>query len=306
MPLPELARKYADEMYAAQVDKVSRDLQAQRVETRSQYAMRGGVNSSNYVMAEVKIHGDAIRSLLQARADTLVRAYERVGAPFDDGTLREITDEVQKLGAIQQRHTISALVQIVIQTWGGNPPPDMQKAMTSQVESDVSSILGDVTRNLRIRRYEAAIDEQKLRSAYAAGLGKRWDVFISHASEDKDSFVRPLADALEKTGLQVWYDETTLKVGDSLRRAIDHGLSNSRYGIVVLSHSFFAKPWPQNELDGLFAMEVRGVKVILPVWHNVAKDDVSRYSPILAGRLAANSGDGIETVVRQLRDAMGS
>ena len=61
------------------------------------------------------------------------------------------------------------------------------------------------------------------------------DVFICHASEDKDGFVRSLADTLRTNHVDVWYDEFTLKVGDSLREAIDRGLTSSRFGIVVLS-----------------------------------------------------------------------
>ncbi len=68
--------------------------------------------------------------------------------------------------------------------------------------------------------------------------GKTHDVFISHASEDKDDFVRPLAYALINEGLDVWYDEMTLRIGDSLRQKIDKGLANSRVGLVVLSLSF--------------------------------------------------------------------
>jgi hypothetical protein len=68
-----------------------------------------------------------------------------------------------------------------------------------------------------------------------------WDVFISHASEDKDDFVRPLADNLQRSGLRVWFDEFTLTVGDSLRRSIDRGLAKSQYGIVVISPSFLEK-----------------------------------------------------------------
>jgi hypothetical protein len=79
---------------------------------------------------------------------------------------------------------------------------------------------------------------------------RRWDAFISHASEDKQEFVRPLADALQALGSSIWYDDFALTVGDSLRRSIDHGLANSRWGVVVLSPNFFAKHWPQIELDG--------------------------------------------------------
>jgi hypothetical protein len=74
--------------------------------------------------------------------------------------------------------------------------------------------------------------------------GEEHDVFICHASEDKGDFVRPLADELQRQGLRVWYDEFTLKVGDSLRREIDRGLRDARYGVVVLSPAFFVKDWP--------------------------------------------------------------
>lgn len=68
--------------------------------------------------------------------------------------------------------------------------------------------------------------------------GELYDVFISHASEDKDEVVRPLATALKNLGLRVWYDEFELKIGDSLRRKIDQGLSRSRFGVVVISRDF--------------------------------------------------------------------
>ncbi len=116
-----------------------------------------------------------------------------------------------------------------------------------------------------------------------------YDAFISHASEDKGDLVRPLAETLRNSGLTIWYDESELTVGDSLRRSIDKGLSRSRFGIVVLSPSFFAKDWPQYELDGLVAKEMTGGKVILPLWHKVSKNEVMQYSPTLADRVALNT-----------------
>jgi uncharacterized protein (DUF3820 family) len=68
----------------------------------------------------------------------------------------------------------------------------------------------------------------------------------------------------------------------------------------VLSRSFFLKKWPQNELNGLFSLEHKDKKVILPVWHGVTREDVNQYSPILADRLAAKSEDGISAVVKEL------
>lgn len=127
-----------------------------------------------------------------------------------------------------------------------------------------------------------------------------YDAFICHASEDKDSFVRPLAKELHRRGLNVWYDEFSLRVGDSLRRSIEHGLTKSLYGIVILSPDFFRKEWPQKELDGLTALESGERKIILPIWYKVNKDYVLKYSPILADRIAINSTHGIEHVVEEL------
>ena len=127
-----------------------------------------------------------------------------------------------------------------------------------------------------------------------------WDVFLSHASEDKDDFVRPLAEDLEQRGLRVWFDESTLRVGDSLRRSIDRGLTHSKFGIVVISKHFLNKEWPQKELDGLASRENDGVKVILPVWHNIDAKAVREASPILADRVATSSSKGLERVIKDL------
>ena len=116
-----------------------------------------------------------------------------------------------------------------------------------------------------------------------------YDVFISHASEDKDSFVRPFAEKLTAAGISPFYDEMTLGWGDSLRRRIEEGLARSRFGVVVLSKSFFAKEWPQRELDGLVQLEIQGHSRILPIWHEISKDEVTRFSPMLADKLALST-----------------
>lgn len=128
-----------------------------------------------------------------------------------------------------------------------------------------------------------------------------YDVFICHASADKVAFVRPLVEALRNQHVEVWYDEKSLKLGDSLRRAIDKGLSKSRFGVVVLSKAFFARNWPQYELDALAEREMAGKdKVLLPIWHDVTHQDVMEYSPALAGRKAVSSSEGIAKVVQEI------
>ncbi len=113
-----------------------------------------------------------------------------------------------------------------------------------------------------------------------------YDVFISHASEDKDSIVRSLAEALTEQGLKVWYDEFTLRIGDSLRQKIDRGLATSRVGLVVLSPAFISKGWTNYELDGIVTRSVSGEQILLPIWHNITKQEVVAFSPSIADKVA--------------------
>jgi hypothetical protein len=129
---------------------------------------------------------------------------------------------------------------------------------------------------------------------------EQWDVFISHASEDKEEIARPLANILSTKGMKVWLDESEILMGDSLRAKIDEGLANSHFGVVILSPSFFAKHWPQAELDGLVARETNGEKRILPVWHKLSFEEVRRHSPLLAGKLAARTEEGLKAVAEKV------
>ena len=127
-----------------------------------------------------------------------------------------------------------------------------------------------------------------------------WDVFISHASDDKDSIARPLRDALTEAGVKVWYDESELKWGDHLHQSIDEGLAKSGYGIVILSENFFKKDWPQRELEGLVAKEIEGRKVILPLWHKVDAAFIRSKSLLLAGIIGIPTSKGIPFIVQEV------
>lgn len=141
--------------------------------------------------------------------------------------------------------------------------------------------------------------------------GETWDVFISHASEDKEAVAEPLADELRARGLKVWLDRTELRIGDSLRRKIDYGLAHSTFGVVILSKAFFAKGWPQYELDGIVGMSVSGDQRMLPIWHEISRDEIARQSPSLVDKIARNTAlntvaeiaDEIAEVVQDAVDA---
>ena len=136
---------------------------------------------------------------------------------------------------------------------------------------------------------------------------KEYDVFISHASEDKDDIVRPMATALKDEGLVVWYDEFELRIGDSLRRKIDRGLAKSKVGLVVLSHSFIAKGWTNYELDGIVTRSVDGQQMLLPIWHNISKNEVVDYSPSLADKVARSTATHtIEEIASEIAELIRS
>lgn len=149
----------------------------------------------------------------------------------------------------------------------------------------------------RTRRVSAAA-----RKAISDRMKRYWAERRRPQAKVKDAIARPLYEALTAAGVSVWFDEAVLELGDSLRRKIDEGLARSRYGIVILSPRFFDKHWPQRELDGLVAKETAsGDKAILPIWHDLQAEDVVRYSPTLADRLAGRSDEGILALVEKIR-----
>lgn len=113
-----------------------------------------------------------------------------------------------------------------------------------------------------------------------------YDVFISHASEDKKEFVDELVSELRALGVNVWYDTSEVKWGHSIRERIDDGLKKSLYGIVILSPDYIAehKYWTKAELDGLFQKDSVQSNRLLPIWYKLSYEDVASYSPILASR----------------------
>lgn len=180
---------------------------------------------------------------------------------------------------------------------GGSTPMNLYAKSQFKTADEVFSFHCGLMLRLAERRFEQSQEEPD-------EIG--YDAFISHASEDKQEFVRPLAERLVELGLKIWYDEFELKVGDSLRGSIDRGLINSRYGIVVLSKNFFSKNWPQYELDGLTAREIDGQKVILPIWYGISKKDVLKYSLSLADKIAIDSSKKtIAEIAAELKEEMG-
>jgi hypothetical protein len=177
------------------------------------------------------------------------------------------------------------------------PPFANNAAVLVSLLSDLDRLSGATEQG---RQVEPA--EMTEEVAQAPGPETR-DVFISHASEDKDEIARPLADALQENGVTVWFDEFEMRLGDSLRRKIEEGLLVSRHGLTILSKAFFSKEWPQRELDALVGLESKD-KRIMPVWHGLTAEEIRRYAPLIADKYAVSSEKGIDAIVAAVKRAL--
>lgn len=125
----------------------------------------------------------------------------------------------------------------------------------------------------------------------------RWDFFISHASEDKDSVARPLAQALRAIGQRVWFDELTIKAGDALDEVIAQGTRASVFGIAVVSPRFFGRRWTEAELAAL-----EGKRMFL-VLTDMDAGELAKLRPSLANRLCLRAELGPKAVAESLVEA---
>lgn len=178
-------------------------------------------------------------------------------------------------------------------------------SLTNQVKPVIERRMENIQRNQSMSLgYQREEPESAPTASTAAGpVAKhtKFDVFLSHASEDKDTIARPLYEALQSAGVTVWFDEAVLRLGDNLRRKVGDGLARCNYGIITISPSFLSKEWPQRELDGLAAREVAdGKTILLPIWHEIDKAGIVKRSPTLADRLAAKSTEGIPALVEKI------
>jgi hypothetical protein len=267
--LADLEKKLAEES-KKEASKYKEQSQIERSITKGTslstlHSKQDKINRIMTDIASIQIKKAELRKKIAEQTDKLGRAKEQLTRE-EKSERKKITDIEKRREAEQIRH---------------------QRAITNELRSQYT------------------ISNQIANSSINENSDVDYDAFISHASEDKESFVKPLVSALIDKGYRIWYDEFELKVGDSLRRSIDNGLKKSKYGIVVLSASFFAKNWPQYELDGLVNKEMNGHKVILPIWHMVSKNQVQSYSPSLSDKVAINSSiSTIDEIVIQLSEVL--
>lgn len=126
-----------------------------------------------------------------------------------------------------------------------------------------------------------------------------YDVFISHAYEDKNAFTNELAYALKEKGLKVWYSGSDLKIGDSITTSVNNALKGAKYAIVVISPIYLEKQWAMNELNALFNQQADRSR-ILPILHNISAEQIKLKLPVIADRYAIPSEKGLAYIVSKI------
>lgn len=123
---------------------------------------------------------------------------------------------------------------------------------------------------------------------------KPYDVFISYVTEDRE-IVEQLNDALRKRGLRVWYAKEQLFPGAEIRKLIDAGLSQSQFGVALISPSY-SSHWALGELFVL----MREKEVLIPVLHETTVEQMAIQHPELITRYCLNTNAGIEQVAEDI------
>jgi hypothetical protein len=115
----------------------------------------------------------------------------------------------------------------------------------------------------------------------------RKDYFVCHASSDKETYARPLARALERAGMTCWIDEAEILPGDSITRAIDRGLVESQYVIVLITPAFLTQgQWRFYELRTALAQQITsGSTKIVPIVATLSEEDLATLADELPGLL---------------------
>lgn len=133
------------------------------------------------------------------------------------------------------------------------------------------------------RRTATLVEEQMaMKYGNMAAAEYEYDVFVSHANANKQSFVDSLYDQLNRLRIRIWYDSTEIDWGDGLKEKIQEGLSKCRFGIVILSPEFIERKWTNQELSELLTRQNEShEKVVLPLLYNLTVEQMKEQYPVL-------------------------
>ncbi|XP_066282564.1 uncharacterized protein [Branchiostoma lanceolatum] len=142
-----------------------------------------------------------------------------------------------------------------------------------------------------VQLHQTENDSTQIQDAQPFDKSKEPCVFICHAGEDKDRFVRPLFSELESLGLKglVFLDEVSLQPGDHIKTILYHLKSPAMKLVVfvVSRHVLNDKYWPTLE----YVTAVQAGKRVFPIWL-----DESVHAEEFAARVREYSDKVLQTM----------
>ena len=228
--------------------------------------------------------GDTQRSITKNTSQSTLQSKMRQIDSYQKEVSKILADKAtinQKLADKRKRRVDAASKLQKEEATQAKTLAKQQKSVFTAYERQINELTKQIVMQENIAKEENIIFESNTEEEY--------DVFVSHAFEDKEDFDEFVRILQEEYGLKVWYDAVSIKWGDSIRTEIDKGLKKSKFGVVILSRSYISKYWTNYELEGLFQRESNGGKLILPIWHNITKQEVQNFSPSLAGKMAMST-----------------
>ena len=129
-------------------------------------------------------------------------------------------------------------------------------------------------------------------------------VFISHASEDKEPFVRQFASILRDLGIDVWYDEYEIKPGMSIRESVDRGLVSCDVGVLIFSKWYFKKKWTIWELNGLIQRMLDESALLIPIYYDLSHEELSHISPSLSDIMGIRFENDLDSLAQKVYEVI--
>jgi hypothetical protein len=113
-------------------------------------------------------------------------------------------------------------------------------------------------------------------------MRKQYDVFISRANKDKDTYVDSLNAAVRRLGVNIFYDTDSLSWGDNWKQMILDGTQNSEFAIIVISNNFFDREWTERELKEFLTQQNENhQKKVLPLLYGISLEELKAHYPEL-------------------------
>lgn len=232
-----------------------------------------------------KAYSDAQKSKNSSTINSKLREYERYQKEASRYS-KELADLEKKRASKEKQLHLEETKLVQAQKLEDRKREREQQRMAEVNELRFDEIMKTVQ--------EVQLEHSKLKELYpllTVSSEEAYDVFISHASEDKESFVNLLVEELQKRGVKVWFDRKDITWGRSIRQSIDEGLKKSKFAIVVLSEFYIKKYWTNKEFNALFSLGSTLGEFILPIWYNITPEKAQEFSPMLSDTMALKSSE---------------